>query len=345
MRAIKGRRVIALLAIALLGTLILAGGVGTVPIAPIEVIRIFLSRVPGIHLTPTWVDTHELILWNIRFPRVVLGGLVGMALAVAGSGYQGLFKNPLADPYILGVSAGAALGATLAIAFGKVLGLTLLGSIPAAAFAGAFVAVLLVYRLALVGRQVPVTALLLSGVAVGSVCMSVVSTVIYFTTRDARDAITFWLMGGLGGANWSKVGWLMPYLAIGVATFIYYSRDLNAMLLGEPSARHLGVDVERLKRSLLFAGSLLTGAAVAFSGSIGFVGMVVPHLLRMVVGPDHRYLIPASGLAGAILVVTADAVARSLLPAGELPVGLVLALLGGPFFLLLLRERLSTLAG
>jgi iron complex transport system permease protein len=215
------------------------------------------------------------------------------------------------------------------------------GTVPLFAFAGGLGTVALVYRLARVGHRTPPVALLLAGVAVGSLAISLVSLILYLTTPLARDAILFWMMGGLSGANWQKVAWLLPYVAAGCGVLLWYWRDLNALLLGEETARHLGVDVEALKRLLLAAGALLTAATVAFAGSIGFVGLVVPHVVRMLVGPDHRYLLPAAGLLGAAALVAADTLARSLPGGAEVPVGLVMALLGGPFFLWLLRRRLQ----
>lgn len=338
MRRGRGRRVILLAGLALLAAVLLSAAIGAVRIPPGEAVRILLARV--LDLQPTWPETHATILWNIRLPRVALGALTGMALAVAGGAFQGLFKNPLADPYVLGVSSGAALGAAVAIAFFGALQVKGVGLVPAFAFGGGMLAVTLVYGLAAVGGRVPVVGLLLAGVAVGSLCTSLISLLLFFTTPSARDAVIFWTMGGLSGANWVKVGWLLPYLAVGLGALLLYGRQLNAMLLGEEPARHLGVEVEQMKRVVLAAGSLLTAAAVGFAGAIGFVGLVVPHLVRFLVGPDHRFLLPASGLVGAAVLVLADTLARSLLGATEIPVGLVMAVVGGPFFLWLLRRRL-----
>ena len=341
MRALRGRRVILAAAFALLVTLVLAAGVGSVPIPPGEVLRILLSRAPGLQAAPAGDAMHAVILWEIRLPRVILGALTGMALSVAGGAYQGLFKNPLADPYVLGVSSGAALGGALAIAFFGSFRLAGLGAVPLLAFAGGLGAVTLVYNLAAVGRRVSTVGVLLAGAAVGSLAISLVSVILYFTSQQARDGILFWMMGGLGGATWQKVGWLLPYLAAGLGTLLFYWRELNAMLMGEEAAHHLGVDVERMKKVVLVGGSLLTAAAVAFSGAIGFVGLVVPHVVRFLVGPDHRYLLPASGVVGAVVLVAADTLARSGLGAQEMPVGLVMSVLGGPFFLWLLRRKLA----
>lgn len=340
MRAARGRRAILISALLLAAAVVVSVGVGAVWIPPGDVVRIILSRAPGVTLTPTWPETWGAILWNVRLPRVAMGALVGMGLAVAGTAYQGMFKNPLADPGVLGVSAGAAVGGATAIAFLDRLHIGWLGTVPVFAFLGGLLAVALVYRLAAVGRRVPVVALLLAGVAVGSLCISLVSLIMFLTTVQAREAITFWMMGALGGANWEKVSLLLPYMAAGVGLLVLHGRDLNALLLGEESALHLGVEVERLKKVIMVAGSLLTAAAVAFCGTIGFVGLVVPHVVRLLVGPDHRYLLPAAGLTGAAFLVAADTLARSIAGASEVPVGLVMAILGGPFFLWLLRNKL-----
>ena len=344
MRAVRGRRTLLFSALLLLLVLVLAVGVGAVRVPPGEAVPILLSRMPGLKLSRSWPATHEAILWEIRLPRVVLGLLTGMALAVAGGAYQGLFKNPLADPYVMGVSSGSALGAAIAIAFLRQAHLTALGPVPLLAFAGGLTTVALVYRLAAVGSRVSPVGLVLAGVAVGSLCISLVSLILFFTDQQARDAIIFWMMGGLSGANWLKVYWMIPYLVAGLALLLYHGRELNALLLGEEAALHLGVEVERVKRVILMAGSLLTAATVAFCGSIGFVGLVVPHIVRMLVGPDHRYLLPTSAVLGAVVLVGADTVARSLLSSTEIPVGLVMAMLGGPFFLWLLRQRLKPAA-
>jgi iron complex transport system permease protein len=340
----RGRTVILIALLVLFGSLLLAVGIGSVRIAPFDAVRILLSRVPGLSLTPNWNEIHETILWDIRLPRVAMALLVGMALSVAGGSFQGLFKNPLADPYILGVSAGAALGAAVAIAFGESWQFLPLGAIPVTAFTTGLLAIGLVYKLAAVGRRVPTVGLLLAGVAVGSFCMAMVSLIIYVTKPVARDAIIFWMMGGLSGANWPKAGWMLFYLSLGMAPILYYQRELNALLLGEEQAHHLGVDVERVKRVLVVSGSLLTATTVAFCGAIGFIGLIVPHLVRLLVGPDHRWVLPASALVGAIVLIAADTAARTVASPMEIPVGLVMSILGGPFFLWLLRQKLKPTA-
>jgi iron complex transport system permease protein len=243
----------------------------------------------------------------------------------------------MADPYVIGVSSGAALGAAVAIAARPQVDLLGMGSVSAAAFLGAVVTVFVVYHIARVGRHVPVGNLLLSGVAVGAFLSALVSVVIVFSRKQLTE-IVFWLMGSLAGRGWTHLFAVLPYLVLGSMVLIYYSRDLNAMLLGEEEATHLGVPVERVKRTILAAASLLTAAAVAACGIVGFVGLIVPHILRLLVGPDHRILLPVSALGGALLMVLADLAARTVVSPGELPLGVVTAVLGGPFFLYLLRR-------
>lgn len=331
-------------ALAVLGAALAAGGlvavaVGSVPLPVGEVARILAHALPwvGAGVRPDWSASHEAIVLAIRLPRVLLAAVVGAALGVAGGAFQGLFRNPMADPYVIGVSSGAALGASLAIAFRPAIGLAGLGAVPVAAFAGAILTVLAVYSIARVGREVPVGNLLLSGIALGSLLSALVSVVIIYS-RTSLDQIVFWLMGSLAGRGWTHLGVAVPYLVVGSAVLLYLARDLNALLLGEEEAAHLGVAVDRTKKIILAAASLLTAAAVATCGIVGFVGLVVPHIVRLVTGPDHRTLLPVSALGGALLLVTADLLARTAVRPAELPVGVVTALIGAPFFLYLLRR-------
>ncbi|HCJ10322.1 MAG TPA: iron ABC transporter [Clostridiales bacterium] len=330
------------LAACLLGGALAAVGAGSVPLPAGEVVRILAHRLPwvGSGVVSDWPASHEAIILTLRLPRVLLACVVGASLAVAGGAFQGLFRNPMADPYVIGVSSGAALGAALAIAARPQVDLLGMGSVSAAAFLGAVVTVFIVYHIARVGRHVPVGNLLLSGVAVGAFLSALVSVVIVFSRRRLGE-IVFWLMGSLAGRGWTHLSAVLPYLVIGSVVLVYHSRDLNAMLLGEEEATHLGIPVERVKRTILAGASLLTAAAVAACGIVGFVGLIVPHILRLVVGPDHRVLLPVSALGGALLMVLSDLAARTVVSPGELPVGVVTAVLGGPFFLYLLRRSRS----
>ncbi|HEY3314690.1 MAG TPA: iron chelate uptake ABC transporter family permease subunit [Bacillota bacterium] len=335
----KQATVLGLLAAGLVASALLGTALGTVPIPLGETVRAILSHLPlvGPRLQGSVKETTAMIILVVRLPRVTLAALVGLALGVSGTAFQGLFRNPMADPYLIGVSSGAAAGAALGIALHLETTVATIGAVPLLAFAGATAAVFAVYRLARRGSRVPVTDLLLSGVAVGALLSALVSAVTVFSQRDLRQ-IVFWLMGGFSGRGWEHVIAAAPYILVGVGILAYHARDLNALLLGEEAAEHLGISVERLKRWLLVATTMATGAAVAASGVIGFVGLVIPHAIRLIVGPDHRLLLPASGLAGAILLILADLVARTLIPPSEIPVGIITALLGGPFFIYLLRR-------
>ncbi len=333
------RQAVWLLLAVLLIMIILAVAIGSIYISPLQVMKILLFQLPGVggQIVPNWPESYETIITLFRLPRVILALVVGSALALAGAIFQGLFKNPMADPHIIGASAGAGLGATLAISLGLSLDWSGLGAVPLLAALGAFLTVILVYNLARTGGTVPIPNLLLAGVALSSFLSAMISLLIYFS-QDQMHTIVFWLMGGLSGRTWGYVLFTLPYLLVGTCVAIYYARDLNLMLLGEDSAHNLGVEVERVKAILLIVASILTGAAVAASGMIGFVGLIVPHVARILVGPDHRILVPVSILAGAILLLGADILARTILAPVELPLGVVTALFGAPFFIFLLRR-------
>lgn len=275
------------------------------------------------------------IVWTLRLPRVVLGLLVGGVLAVAGASLQVLVRNPLADPYLLGISGGAGFGAVLAI----VAGLASPWAVPVAAFGGALVAVVAVYRLAAVaGGALDGRVLVLAGVVVGAFAGALVSGLLAVSDAQSTRSATLWLMGGLGGGSWGSVAALAAYAAPALALLAGEARALNLLALGDEPAQHLGIDVARTKRRVYLAASLLTAAAVAGAGIIGFVGLVVPHAVRMLRGHDHRGVLPAAFAAGGALLVLADAVARTAFAPLELPVGVVTAVIGVPIFALLLRR-------
>ncbi|GAB6862758.1 vitamin B12 ABC transporter permease BtuC [Haloplanus litoreus] len=277
-------------------------------------------------------EAHRTIVLSIRMPRIALGAVVGFALASAGTVMQGFFRNPMADPSIVGVSAGAATGAVAAI----VAPVTVPLALPIAAFVGALLAAFGVYLLATDGGRTPVETLLLAGIAVQTFLGAVVSFLLVNAGRDLREAI-YWLMGHLHHSTWTEATVAAAVVVPGFLALLAYARDLNVLLLGEEDAHSLGIEVERTKRLLLAVSSLLTAAAVAVAGVIGFVGLVVPHVMRLLVGPDHRILLPTSALAGASFLVATDTIARS--GPAELPVGIVTAAVGAPFFLYLLRNR------
>ena len=276
------------------------------------------------------------IFWNVRIPRVLLAGLVGGALACAGTAMQAVFRNSMADPFIIGVSSGAALGASLA----GLLGLTAAMGIfvaPSMAFVFAMATVLLVYKMGTVKGRVYVDTLLLSGVAVASFLGALVSFTIYFAREEYHQLIP-WLLGTLMNASWTPVLIVTVPILAGVVTVALFGRDLNALLLGEETAHNLGSNPEMLKKLMLVIAALMTAGAVAFTGIIGFVGLIVPHITRLLVGADHRILVPAATLTGAIFLIWADTIARTIIPGQDLPVGVITALCGGPFFLYLLRR-------
>jgi iron complex transport system permease protein len=338
------RRSVLVALVALLGaSFVLAVGVGTVPLSPGTVVRLFGWKL-GLTAYPEGVPASAaVILFDLRVPRVVLAVVVGGALGTAGAVFQALFRNPMADPAIIGVSSGAALGAVAVILLGGgFLGGEL--AVPVAAFLGALIVAFLVYRLARIGPAVQVATLLLAGIAVAAVISAVISLIMALAGEEVR-AIYFWLLGGLAGRGWSTLAGAAPLIVLGLVLAAWSVRDLNAMALGEERAAQLGVEIERFKRLALATGALLAGAAVSVAGIIGFVGLMTPHILRLLVGADHRWLIPASVIGGAAFMVLADLAARTVLAPQEIPVGAVTALLGGPFFLFLLRRERGAVGG
>ena len=279
-------------------------------------------------------SSDAVIVTELRLPRIALGAAVGFALATAGTVMQGFFRNPMADPSIIGVSTGAAVGAVAAIVFRPAI--PLVPNLQAMAFGVALLAGFAVYLIAREGGRTPVATLLLAGVAVQTFLGAVVSYTLLFA-GDSLERAVYWLMGHLHAANWGKVGAVWPVAVLGFVVTLAYARDLNVLLVGEDDAQTLGVEVERTKQVLLVVAAVLTAAAVAVAGVIGFVGLVVPHVMRLLVGPDHRVLLPTSALAGAGFLVATDTLARA--GPAEVPVGIVTAALGAPFFLYLLRSR------
>ncbi|MGW7209058.1 FecCD family ABC transporter permease [Streptomyces sp. NPDC054837] len=278
----------------------------------------------------------ESVLWNVRFPRIVLALLVGASLGCAGALMQGVFGNPLAEPGVIGVSSGAAVGAVAAIAFG--IGFLGTWTVSVFAFVAGLGTVLLVYAMSRSGGRTEVVTLILTGIAVNAFAGAVIGLFLFFADTAAVNQITFWQLGSLAQATWPKVVAVLPCAVLGLAVAPLYARRLDLLSLGERPARHLGVDVERLRIVLVLVIALLTAAAVSVSGIISFVGLVVPHLLRMVAGPGHRFLVPGSALTGALVLLAADLAARTVAAPAELPLGVLTALLGSPFFFWLLRR-------
>ena len=342
----RSRRVPALfvgLSAALLVLAVISAGMGQLSVPPAEVVGSLLHHL-GLDVGPAPAHPNgDAALWTIRFPRVAMALLVGAALATGGALMQGVFGNPLADPGVVGVSSGAAVGACSVIVFG----LTFLGpwTVAATAFVGGLLTTILVYATARENGRTEVVTLVLTGVAVNAVAGAALALLTFLGDTQEREQIVFWQLGSLNGTRWPYVAVVAPIVAVGIAGAVLVARRLDLLALGERSARHLGVDVERLRVVCIVLVALLTAGAVAFCGIIAFVGLVVPHLVRMAVGPGHRVLIPASALGGAVLLLAADLVARTAVPYADLPIGMLTALVGGPFFFWLIRRTRRSAGG
>jgi iron complex transport system permease protein len=329
---------------ALLATALASAAVGAVAIPPATAARILLSKLPVLHIRADWPAAYATILYEIRLPNLALTALTGMALAGSGAAFQGLFRNPLADPYVIGVASGAGLGAVLAMAArwpGDLLGLA---AVPAAGFIGALLTVALVYSLSRVGGSTPLTTLILAGVAVSSFATAGTSLILLLSTSELHRAVT-WMVGGFSLGGWGPVLAALPYLLVALVVLGLLGRPINVLQFGDEQARQLGLDVERLKLALVIAASLAAATAVSFSGIIAFVGLVVPHLTRLLWGPDYRRLMPLATLLGGSFLLAADTVARAVLSPRELPVGVVTSIAGAPFFLWLLHRARRRLQG
>lgn len=330
------------LTLTLVGVSIVAAGMGAYEVPPNEVVAAVLRRLGLIGGTST-DEMADSVLWQIRFPRVALACIVGASLGCAGAAMQGTFANPLAEPGIVGVSSGAVLGAVAQI----VIGFTLFGnwSITVAAFAGGLATLAVVYLAARSDGRTEVVTLVLTGIAVNALAGAVIGLLTYVSTDAELRSITFWTLGSVAQATWPKVAAVAPIAVAGIAAATLLARRLDLLALGEAPARHVGVDVERLRIVMLVVVAMLTASAVAVSGIILFVGLVIPHLVRMVAGPGHRLLLPASALAGATILVLADLIARTAVAPAELPLGVLTALVGSPFFFWQLRRTRARQGG
>lgn len=342
-RKTRFAQVIIILFIVLLFSIGLFSTIGSADISTLDTFKIIGSKTPFLR---KWIDISHInksqmsIIWNIRLPRVLLGALVGASLSTAGASFQGMFKNPMADPYIIGISSGAALGATIAIILKLNFSLLGFSAISIAAFLGGLFAVGLVYNIARIKNQIPVTTLLLSGVAIGQFLTAIMSFLMVIYNKDMAKII-YWTMGNLSGKGWNPIITLSIPVVTTILIISFFARDLNIMLTGEESAESLGVDVEKTKIYILLLGTFMTSIVVAVSGIIGFVGLIIPHIVRIIIGPDHRVLIPASALLGGIFMIFADTIARMIISPIEIPVGIITALFGGPFFIYLLRAKMK----
>ena len=335
MRRFSAQSLIWALAILLPVAVLISLVVGTVNISLSDAVSTLVGKAAS--------SQTETILFDIRLPRILMAIFVGAVLASTGAVMQGLFRNPLADPSLIGVSSGASVGASLMIVTaggfiqsGALVGLSLLA---VGAFIGGFAATLLVYRLATSGIGTSVTTMLLAGIAIGALAGALNSLLSYFSDNDMLRQISLWQMGNLSGASWLKVSLMGAVALLLMLLFPRDSKALNALLLGESEARHLGIDVQRVKRRLIVLTALGVGVSVALAGLVGFVGLIMPHIVRLAIGPDHRWLVPASALAGATLLVIADSLARIVVIPAELPTGILTALLGAPFFVALLLQQ------
>lgn len=322
----------------LLVTLILAASIGPVEIDPRHTASIVLSHLHLASLNAQVTGAEEVIIWQVRIPRVLTAGLVGATLAASGASYQAVFRNPLADPYLIGVAAGASLGATAAIVSPLPLDFYNFGYLATFAFVGAMLAVGLTYELARVGRTIPPLAHILAGVAVSAAASA--GTTLLMMLNESHVLVVFsWLYGDFTTSSWSKLWSVLPYVSVALLALVVLGRRMNALQLGEDEARSLGLRVERLKATIIITASLATAVCVAISGLIGFVGLIVPHVCRMLFGPDHRVLLPMSMIFGAIFLVSSDLGARTVIAPQEIPVGILTAAIGAPFFLFLLRKQ------
>ncbi len=342
-RSARARLTIGVLVLALVVVSLFSLTAGASDASAWDVMTGWLSRSDDVDAALTARD--RIIIYDIRLPRVVLGILIGAALAVSGAVMQGLFRNPLADPGLVGVSSGAGLGAITVIVLGSTVlapAIAIFGifALPFAAFLGGLGTTLLLYRVATRRGQTSIATMLLAGIALSAMAGAFSGMLVYLADdRQLRD-LTFWGLGSLAGATWTKIAAAGPIIAISLLAAPFMARSLNALALGEATARHLGIPVQNFKNIAIVTVAAATGASVAVSGGIGFVGIVVPHLLRLMIGPDHRYLLPASALLGASLLLLADAVSRTIVAPAELPIGIVTAAVGAPFFLwILLRKR------
>ncbi len=332
--------IIGSLLLALTVVVIFSVSIGQADVSFMKAANIIGSKIPFLKSISDISDvkeSQETIILKIRLPRIILAALIGMALAAVGTTFQGLLKNPMADPYIIGVSSGSALGAALAIVSGISLTFGYF-MVPLSAFAGALVSIFTVYNIARVGNKIPVYNLLLSGVALSSFLSALTSLLMILNSKETSQ-ILYWMLGSFSGKTWEHVRIALPLIALGIISLYFFTRELNLLLFGEATAQNLGVNVEKTKKILLILGSFTVASAVAVSGTIGFVGLIVPHAVRLVTGSDHRILLPAASLAGGVFMVFADTIARTILSPAEIPVGIITALFGGPFFIYLLKSK------
>ncbi|HEY9061700.1 MAG TPA: iron chelate uptake ABC transporter family permease subunit [Pseudobacteroides sp.] len=327
--------------IGLLAAIVLSATFGAAHISFMDAVLIMCSKIPiiGNYIPIHNIDAaHTMIVLNLRLPRIILSALVGSALSVVGAALQGMFKNPMADPYVMGISSGASLGSAIAIVAGLEYTFSGIGLITMFAFTGSILTIICIYNIARVGNKIPSTTLLLAGIAINFMLLSMVSVIMVFN-RDQVEKIVFWVMGSVSAASWNQIAFLFPMVLIGIIVILVFSRDLNLMSTGEETAKSLGTEVENVKKILIVICSILVAASVSVSGAIGFVGLIIPHAVRLLSGSDHRSLLPFSAVGGALFMVICDTISRSAAAPMEIPVGAVTSILGSPYFIYLLYKN------
>lgn len=320
-------------------TIICSVGIGALQINPMQLIQMVFVKI-GFSVNGDFLPHQAIVFWSIRLPRVLAGALIGAGLAIAGACMQGLFRNPLADPGLIGISAGASLTASCFIVLGLNGGILGYYGLSFSTFLGACLTSYLVYQLSQINGKIVVATMLLAGIAVNALAGACTGFLTYFSTESELRNLTFWLLGSLGGISWKNVGVLIPFVLLPCLFLPKLSKQLNAFSLGEHEAIYLGIDVIKLKIIIIVLTTMIVGASVSIAGMIGFIGLVVPHILRLVIGPDFRILLPASMLLGAIVLILSDLLCRTILAPAELPIGIITSLIGTPIFLsILLKEK------
>lgn len=332
---------IILLCVFLLLCIVVSASVGSASITPLDSFKLLLDKIPMVNRVVDITDIKEVykvIIWKVRLPRIMQASLVGGGLAVVGCTFQAIFRNSLADPHILGISSGASLGATLAILSGLSLNFLGIGVTSIFAFMGAILAVLLVYKVGGLGGKMITTNLLLTGTAIGTMLSSFISLLMIYN-REELEKVYLWTLGSFSSANWSKVSFLFVVSIVSVSTLLVFSRDLNVILTGDEVASSLGIDTVKLKNILILVCAILVAGSVAVSGTIGFVGLIIPHCMRLIVGSDHKILLPVSYLGGSMFMIICDTLARTIAAPTEIPVGVITAVFGAPYFIYLLYRN------
>ncbi|MGN0143565.1 MAG: FecCD family ABC transporter permease [Clostridium sp.] len=332
---------ISFLCIFLFLCIVISSSVGSSSLTIAESFKILMSKVPVLNRmtdSSEIKEVYEVIVWKVRLPRILQSSLVGGALAVVGCTFQAIFRNPLADPHILGISSGASLGATIAILSGITLNFFGIGVIGLFAFTGAIITVMLVYRIGCLGEKVMVTNLLLTGTAISTMLSSAISLLMIYNREDL-EKVYLWTLGSFTSANWNKVGFISAISLVSLMVLFIYGRDLNLILTGDEAASSLGVDTSKVKKTLIIVSSVLVAASVSVSGTIGFVGLIIPHCMRLIIGSDHRILLPVSYLGGASFMIICDTIARTAAQPTEIPVGVITSVFGAPYFIYLLYKN------